>query len=195
MTPFETYQLYNALRLHFTTKYDFFKYGGRTRVTKESFDRSKHRFQFVGLNRKYGDNIKDFLVANFVEDQIKWVGNLDEKNYEKWRNKQEKLAYIFQMDCDVIKQYGSEKGMSFDEFFKSKDQQHPLLLKLYYQQKITLETLVIINKLLSFAHQWDEQLNHDVLWNDTQRRMLKYEPFLKINKKQFKSLMKETFKC
>ena len=71
----------------------------------------------------------------------------------------------------------------------------PLLLKLYYQQKITLETLVIINKLLSFAHQWDEQLNHDVLWNDTQRRMLKYEPFLKINKKQFKSLMKETFKC
>ena len=38
MNEYETYQNYLALKLHFDDgKYDYFKYGGKTSVTVESF--------------------------------------------------------------------------------------------------------------------------------------------------------------
>ena len=37
VTPFETYQTYLSMKSHFTNpKYDFFKYGGKSRATMAS---------------------------------------------------------------------------------------------------------------------------------------------------------------
>jgi len=42
MTAFESYRVYSALKLHFTTdSYDYFKYNGKTKVTPENFEKRK----------------------------------------------------------------------------------------------------------------------------------------------------------
>ena len=38
MNEFETYEKYVALKLHFTSEYDYFRYNGKTSVTPKSFN-------------------------------------------------------------------------------------------------------------------------------------------------------------
>ena len=39
MTAFESYKMYVALKLHFTTdSYDYFKFNGKTRVSETNFE-------------------------------------------------------------------------------------------------------------------------------------------------------------
>ena len=78
ITAYETFQLYNALKLHFTGNYDFFKYNGKSNVSVDSFERRKDKYHFYKLSRKYPnkEEMKNFLVANFVENDQMWVGDL-----------------------------------------------------------------------------------------------------------------------
>ena len=74
VTPFETYQTYLSMKSHFTNrKYDFFKYGGKSRATVSSFNKRKDKYWFEKTSRKYSDgDIVDFLRANFVTtDKVK----------------------------------------------------------------------------------------------------------------------------
>ncbi len=56
------------MKSHFTnSKYDFFKYGGKSRATMTSFNKRKDKYWFEKTSRKYSDKqILDFLLANFV---------------------------------------------------------------------------------------------------------------------------------
>ena len=86
VTPFETYQHYLSLKNHFTNpKYDFFRYGARTRNTVTSFNKRKDKYWFEKTSRKYNDReVVDFLVSNFVSadnPQSLWIG----ENYQFWR--------------------------------------------------------------------------------------------------------------
>ena len=67
-TGFETYKLYHALKLHFTSdSYDYFKYNGKSRVNYTNFSSNASKYQFAKLSRKYNlDEMKNFLVANFI---------------------------------------------------------------------------------------------------------------------------------
>ena len=72
MTGYETYTLYNALKLHFTKEsFDFFKYHGKTNVTSEQFENRKDKYHFYKLSRKITDRDEMilFLVYNFIEKE------------------------------------------------------------------------------------------------------------------------------
>jgi len=66
-TGYEAYALWNALKLHFTSdSYDFFKYNGKTNVSKQSFTHNKSKYQFYKLARKYSiDELKHFMLLTF----------------------------------------------------------------------------------------------------------------------------------
>ena len=66
VTPFETYQTYLSMKSHFTNrKYDFFKYGGKSRATITSFNKRKDKYWFEKTSRKYSDQeVIDFLLSN-----------------------------------------------------------------------------------------------------------------------------------
>ena len=104
LTGYETFCLYLALKNHFTRdSYDFFKYHGKTHATKESFINRRDRFQFQRLSRKYNaDQMKDFLVANFLHDDRIWVGQLLEEDaedrYNEYVKRNQSLTYSFKND-------------------------------------------------------------------------------------------------
>ena len=68
VTPFETYQHYLSLKNHFTNpKYDFFKYGAKTRASVTSFNKRKDKYWFEKTSRKYSDKeVVDFWFLIFL---------------------------------------------------------------------------------------------------------------------------------
>ena len=68
VTPFETYRTYLSMKSHFTNpKFDFFKYGGKSRATITAFNKRKDKYWFEKTSRKSSDQeVIDFLLLNDV---------------------------------------------------------------------------------------------------------------------------------
>ena len=192
VTPFETYQTYLSMKSHFTSKrYDFFKYGGKSRATMTSFNKRKDKYWFEKTSRKYSDQeITDFLLANFVTTntpQNLWIGeiiNSGERTYADWMRRQQSLTYLFK---EQSKRLLSEKEL--EEVFNC-SRGHPPILKKYLGGEISLETLVIFEKIFSFGKKFNRKLK-DPVWETVSMKIKKYVPFLNINVFQYKKILRE----
>ena len=192
VTPFETYQTYLSMKSHFTNKrYDFFKYGGKSRATMTSFNKRKDKYWFEKTSRKYSDQeITDFLLANFVTTntpQNLWIGeiiNSGERTYADWMRRQQSLTYLFK---EQSKKLLSEKKL--EEVFNC-SKGHPPILKKYLGGEISLETLVIFEKIFSFGKKFNRKLK-DPVWETVNMKMKKYVPFLNINVFHYKKILRE----
>ena len=192
VTPFETYRTYLSMKSHFTNpKYDFFKYGGKSRATITAFNKRKDKYWFEKTSRKYSDQeVIDFLLSNFVNatnPQNLWIGeiiNSGETTYTQWKMRQQSLTYIFKeqsenllLETDLEKLFNCSKG-------------HPIILKKYLGGEISLETLSILEKVFSFKGKFDKKLK-DPVWETVSLKLKKYLPFLNINVFQFKKTLRE----
>ena len=192
VTPFETYQTYLSMKSHFTNrKYDFFKYGGKSRATMSSFNKRKDKYWFEKTSRKYSDEeVLNFLLSNFVttdNPQNLWIGeiiNSGERNYSEWMKRQQSLTYLFkEQSIELL----SKKNLN-EVFDCSKG--HPLLLKKYLGGEISLETLTILEKVFSFVKNFDKKLD-DPVWESVSLKIKKYIPFININVFHYKKILKE----
>ena len=63
--PFDSYKLYNALKLHFETDtYDAIKYNFGTTVTANSFFNRRDKYFFARLAKNYENNLKHFISSH-----------------------------------------------------------------------------------------------------------------------------------
>ena len=192
VTPFETYQTYLSMKSHFTNrKYDFFKYGGKSRATMSSFNKRKDKYWFEKTSRKYSDEeVLNFLLSNFVttdNPQNLWIGeiiNSGERNYAEWMRRQQSLTYLFKEQSSELL---SKKNLN-EVFDCSKG--HPPLLKKYLGGEISLETLTILEKVFSFVKNFDKKLD-DPVWESVSLKIKKYTPFININVFHYKKILKE----
>ena len=192
VTPFETYRTYLSMKSHFTNpKFDFFKYGGKSRATMASFNKRKDKYWFEKTSRKYSDEeILNFLLANFVttdNPQNLWIGeiiNSGERNYADWMRRKQSLTYLFKEQ--------SEKLLSENELETIFDcsKGHPVILKKYLGGEISLETLTILEKVFSFVRDFDKKLA-DPVWETVSLKIKKYIPFININVFNYKKILKE----
>ena len=192
VTPFETYQTYLSMKSHFTNrKYDFFKYGGKSRATMSSFNKRKDKYWFEKTSRKYSDEeVLNFLLANFVNTdtpQNLWIGeiiNSGERTYAEWMRRRQSMTYIFKEQ--------SQKLLSEIELEKlfSCSKGHPLILKKYLGGEVSLETFVILEKIFSFGKDFDKKLK-DPVWETVSIKTKKYIPFLNINVFTYKKILRE----
>ena len=192
VTPFETYRTYLSMKSHFTNpKFDFFKYGGKSRATMTSFNKRKDKYWFEKTSRKYSDQqVLDFLLSNFViadNPQNLWIGeiiNSGERNYADWMRRKQSLTYLFKEQ--------SEKLLSENELETVFDcsKGHPIILKKYLGGEISLETLTILEKVFSFVRDFDKKLT-DPVWETVSLKIKKYIPFININVYNYKKILKE----
>ncbi len=192
VTPFETYRTYLSMKSHFTNpKFDFFKYGGKSRATITSFNKRKDKYWFEKTSRKYSDKeIVDFLLANFAttdNPQNLWIGeiiNSGERNYSQWMKRNQSLTYLFKEQSNELL---LEKNLN-EVFDCSKG--HPPILKKYLGGEISLETLTILEKVFSFVSKFDKKLT-DPVWESVSLKIKKYNPFLNINVFPFKKILRD----
>ena len=192
VTPFETYQTYLSMKSHFTNrKYDFFKYGGKSRATMASFNKRKDKYWFEKTSRKYSDEeVLNFLLANFVSTdnpQNLWIGeiiNSGERNYSQWMKRKQSLTYLFKEQSNELLSDTNLKEV----FDCSKG--HPPVLKKYLGGEISLETFIILEKVFSFVKNFDKKLD-DPVWESVSLKIKKYIPFLNINVFQYKKILRD----
>jgi len=193
MTPFEVYCCYLALKNHFTKdSYDYFKYGGKGRTTITAFHKRKDRYFFEKISRqKSKEEILEYFVSNFIEcndPQRLWVGAIiqsGETNYKNWKKRIESLRYQFTEEVTSI---FSEND--FNEIFICKNGTHPIILKNFLSGKISIETLVICDRIFLFGNNFDKKLL-DPVWESVSLKIRKYNPFLNIDTNQFKKIIRD----
>ena len=192
VTPFETYQHYLSLKNHFTNpKYDFFKYGAKTRASVTSFNKRKDKYWFEKTSRKYNDKeVVEFLVSNFTatdNPQNLWIGeiiNSGERNYAEWMKRQQSLTYLFKEQSNEL--FSENELESVFDCSKG----HPPVLKKFLSGTISLETLVIYNKIFLFGNKFDKQLL-DPVWETVSLKLKKYSPFLNIDMFHYKKILRD----
>lgn len=180
---FDVYKTYIALKLHFTKPtYDFFKFNGKTSVKSSSFMNRKDRHFFDKLAKNHPKDCVGFLVANFVERNDVWVGEVLDSDAEDvftaWKRRFQSLGNVYSDDCSRIFNEADLNHMSFDDIFKFRDGRHPLIMRLLLQRTITIETFILMNKLLSFFDLFDKEMGDDIMWNELRFKCEKYAPFL-----------------
>jgi len=192
VTPFETYQHYLSLKNHFTNpKYDFFKYGAKTRASMASFNKRRDKYWFEKTSRKYSNKeIVNFLVSNFVSTdtpQNLWIGeiiNSGERKYADWMKRQQSLTYLFKEQSNELLSQNDLESL----FNCSKG--HPPILKKYLGGEISLETLSIMERIFCFVKKFDKELK-DPVWESVSLKIKKYIPFLNIDVFHHKKILKE----
>ena len=192
VTPFDTYQHYLSLKNHFTNpKYDFFKYGAKTRASMASFNKRRDKYWFEKTSRKYSDKeVVDFLVSNFVSTdnpQNLWIGeiiNSGERKYADWMKRQQSLTYLFKEQSNELLSQNELENL----FDCSKG--HPKILKRFLSGSISLETLAIYEIIFHFSKNFDKKLN-DPVWESVSLKIKKYIPFLNIDVFNHKKILKE----
>ena len=192
VTPFETYQHYLSLKNHFTNpKYDFFKYGAKTRASVTSFNKRKDKYWFEKTSRKYSDKeVVDFLVSNFTatdNPQNLWIGeiiNSGERNYSEWMRRQQSLTYLFKEQSSELL---SENEL---ESLFNCTKGHPVILKKYLSGSVSLETLTIFDKIFRFSENFNKTLT-DPVWETVSLKLKKYSPFLNIDMFHYKKILRD----
>jgi hypothetical protein len=180
------------MKSHFTnSKYDFFKYGGKSRATVTSFNRRKDKYFFERTSRKLSDKeIVDFLLANFVAADSPsnlWIGeiiNSGERTYADWMRRQQSLTYLFKEQSTEL---FSENELE-TVFNCSKG--HPIVLKRFLCGTLSPETFVIYDKIFSIVKDFDKKLL-DPVWETVSLKIKKYSPFLHIDVFSYKKILRE----
>lgn len=191
--PFDSYKIYLSLKNHFTkSNYDYHKYCGKTRASVQSFYKRKDRFWFEKISRQKSEKeVEQFFVANFVscpDPESLWIGEMireGEVRYQEWQRRIQSLSYVFKEEVAAV--FNSK---NLEELFKIEGSRHPKILKDHLQGKLSLETMIILDRILGYKKHFDEKLQ-DPVWNLISMKMNKYSPFLNTDVFRYKKILKE----
>jgi len=194
MTPYEVFSLFHSLKLHFTQDtYNFFKYQGKIKISIDAFENRKDKWHFAKLSRKFSnkEDCIDYIVANLVENDKIWVGNLLEESSEIFYKQRQKvlqsLSYTFENDCKLI----FEDCKNPNEVLKVIDGEHPVLLKKTMRKEIQIESFVVLDKILNFTKSWSNKIEDTILWPEYKKKIYKYGDFVNIEPTKYKLILKK----
>lgn len=191
MTPFECFKTYSALKLHFTSDYNYFQYNGNLRLKQDSFEKRPDKIFFAKV-AKHTDPL-NFLMVNILDNPKAWIRNIAyspeaENKYSGWLKRKQSLAYTFREDLKKL-------DGKFDSNILVESNSHPPVVVKYMGGQISLETLCIIASVTGCVRYWDKVMAEDPVWDEVSRKIKKYAPFLSIDADKFKKIILDEFEA
>jgi len=200
MNAYDAYRKYVAIKLHFQQKdYDYFKFAGVAKVSREKFETRNDKYFFQRIAKVYNEEqFEQLLVANFISNKSGWIGDIfsddGRKRLLEWKKTQQALEYLFEQDLQAIKQLIDDGEISsFDDIFSCVDNDWPELVTMVFQSAIKIETFIIMNKVLNFFPKMDSQIADTLVWPELRLMCTKYSPFIKVDVKRYKKIMRKIF--
>ena len=190
ISAFECYKEYIALKQHFTqASYDYHKYNGKSRASLATFEARKDKLYFQKLAKL--PDPSNYILSNLVENPKLWIKEIifsstSEKVFNDWQRRQQSLTYIFQNDLSKLNE-------DFNSNFLCKDNSHPIIIKLYLQGKIAIETLVILTKMTSCLRYWEKKIVYDPVAMEVITKIKKYGPFVSYDSEKIKNIVVDKF--
>ena len=121
------------------------------------------------------------------DPQTLWIGEIirnGEGNYREWQKRIQSLSYLFKEEVELF------SDTDFDALFHIEGSRHPEVLKMHLQGKISLETMIILDRILGYKSKFDKKLK-DPVWELTSMKMSKYSPFLNTDVFRYKKILKQ----
>ena len=186
---FHWYVKYLAMKKHFTSDgYDYHRYNGKIRASYDKFRTRNDAYFFEKLSRR--DNPEQLMLANMIAKPNVWIREIieqeGESRYIEWQRKMDSLSRVFKTDLNQLDD-------NFKANFTVLDGQHPFIMRMYLQNKISLETLTILATIANIFPYWDEEIVDRIVARDIIRLIRKYKPFLEFDEKKFKNIVRERF--
>lgn len=193
MDSFDAYRYYQSLKLHFESKtYDATKYNFKTSANPKSFWKRNDKYHFSKVANRFKETpeLIGYYASHFVNG-TKWIGEMlnAEDVYQSWLKRMQSIGYIFEQDLNHL----SLECESLDSLLKSVDGEHPPIITYYIQEEISLETVVIINKLTGFMNKADKEITETIMWPDVSLRIRKYQPFVQVDAERMKKVVLKVF--
>lgn len=184
MTPFDAYQMFQALKAHFNSSYDYFKYNGKIKGAAKTFDALKNKYHYEKLARIA--DLRNYLVANFMDRPIKWVKDVlderSEKVYNEFLRRKQSLTYIFKNEIAVL------DDDNFTSNFRDTEGT-PLILR-EFGKSISLNTFIALDKLVGFSTYYDDGDRLYAEWPEIKKQVEKYSPFFHISHEEREKMRK-----
>ena len=183
---YDAYVMFLALRSHFANRgYDYFKYNGKMNTKFDKFMERKDRYFFHKLSKK--KDPEGYIIASLIENPNFWITDIinqeGEERYALWVKRRDSLTYMFKQDIGKI-------DISFNDALNVVDGQHPRLLEMLLEKDVSLETVIIINKLTEVLSRWNKKINDPVIWPEKYNILKTYSKFLNIDDEKLKSFRK-----
>lgn len=168
LAPFQIFQIYHGVFLHYTTTYDYQKYQGKTSYTEETFNRRPDKYAYHNLSREFKDQNADFVEYYFSWEfyqREKWVSvkNIieDQARFQlEWLNYGKRHLDNFAKDMSKLEN----------------DTAASLFEKLQYGD-VHYHTLLILNKYTNIIDIMNESLVGQPLWDFKYKKLKKFRPF------------------
>jgi hypothetical protein len=163
---------------------------GKLRATKESYLKRNDKAFFEKVAKLYNaEELKNFYVANFLEDRHYITDMLDEDAHGAFyelQKRQQSLSYIFKNDMDRVFEHDCKRAFSIV------DGEYPHIINLTLRQSIAFESAVILNDFIPYTDKFDKYLgDDDIIWSRLALKVRKYRPFLKYDSDRIKAILKE----
>jgi hypothetical protein len=189
MTPYQLYCQFLALKRHFAygSTYDYVTYNGKVTASLDSFEKRRDKYFFYKLENK-----KDpytLMVASISVNPDLWVGDLfenGEKHYREWMRRQESLSYLMEQDLLTLDD-------DLNSNIKVHNGSYPRLFKLYQQNKIMKETVIVMDKTLSFGSYWKKMVDDDIIFPKTFFNIEKTGRLIDVDVIKYKQLLRQRF--
>jgi hypothetical protein len=193
MDGFKAYRYYLALKLHFTSeKFNVFENRGNVKGSREAFEARNDRYIFEKLARKIGNDrdIIQFFVANFAygNESAIYAGQEADDNLAEWNKRKQSVTKIFIDDLASLLTYVEINKLPTSSIFGFNFNEYPAALKLFLGNKISIETLVIINELDHIVEHWLDNPTVHHIWNNEFLRIKKLTGFVKYDKDKLRKI-------
>jgi len=198
---FECYKMFIAMKNHFSTKndaYDYIKYRGRVSIHENTYLKRKDRSVFKDLSKKYTrKELENYFLSVFLSSNEngtaiargEFLNSSDllseetQDYYKLWKTRNQSLSYLFEEDFGRVLDLAVKNELKFDEIFRCIDGEYPLVMQMERRGLISIETLVILDKILDFLDR--VRINDTIYWPIYKRKCKKYSGFLVINNKSY----------
>jgi hypothetical protein len=185
---FTAYRDYLAIKRHFTSSYDYFKYNGKVNVSQDSFVTRRDAYQFQRLSKKR--DYQNLILSNVIVNPKIWVGSLLEDSanrvYLDWKKTTDAITRHIQDDL-------SKLDDDFKINFVVPNGQYPHIIDLYMRKELSLETVTILTKLTNSSGYWQKSVVDKVVFPDIVNKIDKYHPFLVYSPEKMKKVVKDHF--
>ena len=174
MDGYQTYQIYQSLKLHFTSDYDAVKYNYRTAVKRDTFERRRDRYFFEKLSRRFNkEKLIHYFTSNLIQNPSVWIGDMTDEIYNDYIARYDKLTYMLSQDMNLM----SDKGYSFDQLCTTSDDNTTnVFLESLRSGEIQLESVVLVDIMVNFLNRLKSDLSDPLGINkDLIDLLLKYK--------------------
>lgn len=191
MSPKQTYELYLALKLHFTSDYNFQKYNGKmpAKVVDSLSKKGGMRFDMERIGKQRDP--RGFLLSNILYDPdwtpFKSRDTRSKDVYSTWKKHTDALRYTFEQDLNKLLP-------NFSENLWVAEGRPPSLLLTYAAGHIAAETVSIILDQTGYGKKWISDLRKmDHPYTQTAFRLYKYIPFIEYQREVYYRLIIDKF--